>query len=136
MSNEIGMLIGKISHAFNVTPHGSKTKTSLSVTIDFTTTSDADIKSWLASDRTIAMQRPMRSLSNDEILANYNGQIILASDVGKSIKSRSERIAELVNVGLPEDVAKLALDNPSSFADIMATLTKPITDDEPSDETK
>lgn len=124
MSNEIGMLIGKISHAFNVTPHGSKTKTSLSVTLDFTTTSDADIKSWLASDRTIAMQRPMRSLSSDEILANYNGQTILASDVGKSIKSRTDRIAEWTNIFLAmEDMdderalemATLAVDNPSAI---------------------
>ena len=125
MSNEIGMLIGKVSHAFNITPHGTKEKTSLSVTIDFTTASDTDIKSWLASDRTIAMQRPMRSLSSDEILVNYDGQTILATDVGKSIKSRAERIAELVNVGLPEDVAELAIDNPSSFADIMANVTAP-----------
>ena len=130
MSNEIGMLIGKITHAFNVTPHGSKTKTPLSVTLDFTTASDADIKSWLASDRTIAMQRPMRSLTSDEILANYDKQTILASDVGKSIKSRTERIAELVNVGLPNDVAELAIDNPASFAEIMASVKAPSDDDE------
>ena len=122
MSNEIGMLIGKITHAFNVTPHGSKTKTPLSVTLDFTTSSDADIKQWLASDRTIAMQRPMRSLTSDEILANYNGQTMLASDVGQKIRSRAERIAELVNVGIPNDVAELAIDNPSAFAEIMASV--------------
>ena len=122
MSNEIGMLIGKITHAFNVTPHGSKTKTPLSVTLDFTTSSDADIKQWLASDRTIAMQRPMRSLTSDEILANYNGQTMLASDVGQKIRYRAERIAELVNVGIPNDVAELAIDNPSAFAEIMASV--------------
>ena len=121
MSNEIGMLIGKVVHAFSITNH-SKQKASVSVTLDFTTSSDADIKQWLASDRTIAMQRPMRSLSSDEILANYNGQTILASDVGKSIKSRVERVAELVNVGLPSDVAELAIDNPSAFAEIMANV--------------
>ena len=128
MSNDIGTLIGKITHAFNVTPHGTKTKTPLTVTLDFSTSSDADIKQWLASDRTIAMQRPMRSLSSDEILANYNGQTTLASDVGKSIKSRAERIAELVNVGLPSDVAELAIDNPASFADIMSSVTAPKTE--------
>jgi hypothetical protein len=128
MSNEIGTLIGKITHAFNVTPHGTKTKTPLTVTLDFSTASNADIKSWLASDRTIAMQRPMRSLTSDEILANYNGQTMLASDVGQKIRSRAERIAELVNVGLPNDVAELAIDNPSSFADIMANVTAPKTE--------
>lgn len=124
MPNEIGMLIGKLSHAFNITNHAGD-KTSVSVTLDFSTSSDADIKSWLASDRTIAMQRPMRSLSSAEITSNYNGQTILASDVGKKIKSRTERIAELVNVGLPNDVAELAIDNPASFADIMANVTAP-----------
>ena len=128
MSNEIGMLIGKITHAFNVTPHGTKTKTPLTVTLDFSTSSNADIKQWLASDRTIAMQRPMRSLTSDEILANYNGQIMLASDVGQKIRSRAERIAELVNVGLPNDVAELAIDNPASFADIMANVATPKTE--------
>jgi len=122
MSNEIGALIGKVKHSFSITNH-AKEKVVVSITLDFTTTSNADIKSWLASDRTIAMQRPMRSLSLDEITSNYNGQTILASDVGKKIKSRAERIAELVNVGLPNDVAELAIDNPSSFADIMANVT-------------
>ena len=124
MSNDIGALIGKVTHAFNITNHG-KEKVQVSVTLDFTTSSDADIKSWLASDRTIAMQRPMRSLSSAEITANYDGQTVLASDVGKKIRSRAERIAELVNVGLPNDVAELAIDNPSSFADIMSSVTAP-----------
>ena len=133
MPNEIGSLIGKVSHAFNITTHGKDAdgrpdKTSVSVTFDFSTSSDADIKQWLASDRTIAMQRPMRSLTSGEITSNYDGQIILASDVGKKIKSRAERIAELVNVGLPNDVAELAIDNPSSFADIMANVTAPKTE--------
>ena len=123
MSNDIGMLIGKVTHAFNITNHG-KEKVQVSVTLDFTTSSDADIKSWLASDRTIAMQRPMRSLSSAEIAANYDGQTVLASDVGKKIRSRAERIAEWTNIflamdGMDDDraleMATLAVDNPSAI---------------------
>jgi len=120
MSNQLGNMIGKIKHVFSITNHAKET-VKLSVTFDFTTSSDADIKSWLVSDRTIAFQRPSRMLSVEEVEA-LDGSTILASDAGKKVKSRAERIAELVNVGLPEALAEMAIDNPASFENAMKSI--------------
>jgi hypothetical protein len=125
MDNQLGKIIGKIRHSFNITNHAGE-KTSVSVTFDFTTSSDADIKSWLASDRTIAVQRPARSLSLDEIKTSYDGTTILANECGKKIKSRAERIAELVNLftsaGVNDETAtKMAedmLNDPAKMAEL------------------
>jgi len=123
MANKLGQFIGKVQHTFSTKNHaGDKVQTV--VTFDFSTASDNDIKQWLVSDRTIAIQRPMRTLSADEITANYNGQVVLASDVGKKIKSRAERIAELVNSGMPENLATVMVDDPAKFAEMIEKLSK------------
>lgn len=122
MANDLGKLIGKVKHAFSIKNHaGDQVK--LSVTFDFSTCSDADLKSWLVSDRTIALQRPTRMLSAEEI-QELDGTVILANEAGRKVKSRSERIAELTAIGIPEKLAELAIDNPDSFATIMADLNK------------
>ena len=123
MSNKLGEMIGKVRHSFKITNH-QKESVTVGVTFDFTTVSDADIRSWLASDRTIALQRPARSLSASEISETYDGQTILANEVGKKMKSRQERIAELVNVGIPENLAEVAIDDPAKFETIMAKLSE------------
>lgn len=119
MANKIGEMIGKVVHTFSTkNVNGEKCQTTL--TFDFSTSSDADIKSWLARERTIAFQKPFRMLPLDE-MKNANDTVVLASDAGKRVKSRAERIAELVNVGLPEEVATMAIDNPSAFAKFIET---------------
>ena len=118
MANQLGVIIGKVAHAFNITNH-SGDKVAISLTFDFTTSTDAEIKQWLVSDRTIAIQRPMRSLSSEEITSNYNGLTILANESGKKIRSKAERVAELVNAGMPEHLAELMIDDPAKFAAIM-----------------
>jgi hypothetical protein len=123
MSKKLGEMIGKVRHSFKITNHQKQVVT-VSVTYDFSTVSDADIRQWLASDRTIALQRPARSLSEDEIRDTYDGQVILANEVGKKMKSRQERIQELVNVGIPEKLAEVAIDDPAKFETIMAALNE------------
>ena len=120
MSNDIGMLIGKVTHAFNITNHG-KEKVQVSVTLDFTTSSDADIKSWLASNRVIAGQRSWRALSKGE-LEELDNRTFLANAIGRKVKSRAEQIAVYVNMGLPETLAELAVDNPTKFQEAMHTV--------------
>lgn len=113
----LGQMIGRKVHTFSTTNH-AKDKVQTKVTFDFSTCSDQDICTWLLKDRTIAMQKPMRNLSKDEMEA-MDGVVVLAQDCGKKVKSRSEKIAELVNLGIPENVAALAIDNPAAFAEIM-----------------
>lgn len=116
----LGKQIGKVKHAFSIKNHAGET-VKLSVTFDFSTCTDSDLKQWLVSDRTIAFQRPTRLLSRSEI-EELDGTTILANEAGRKVKSRSERIAELVAVGIPEKLAETAIDNPESFATMMASL--------------
>ena len=109
----LGQQIGKVRHSFNIT-NDAKEKVQLTVTVDFSTASDVDVKSWLVSNRIIAGQRPWRALSSDEIKA-LDGTTMLATEIGKKIKSREERIRLYVGLGLPRDMAELAVDNPVKF---------------------
>lgn len=118
----LGKTIGKIVHSFSITNH-AKEEVKLSVTFDFSTCTDQDIKSWLVSDRTIAFQRPTRLLSAAEIEA-INGTTIMAQDAGKKVKSRAERIAELTAIGIPAALAEMAVDNPAAFAEAMDKVNK------------
>ena len=116
----LGQQIGKVRHSFNIT-NDAKEKVQLTVTVDFSTASDVDVKSWLVSNRIIAGQRPWRALSRDEIKA-LDGTTILATEIGKKIKSREERIRLYVGLGLPRDMAELAVDNPVKFQEVMAQV--------------
>jgi len=126
MNNTLGSMVGVVSHSFSVT-NTNGDKVSVQIKIDFTNASDAEIRSWLASDRTIAGQRPWRSLSRGELEA-LNGTTFAASTIGQKVKSRSEQLASLVttfvNAGLSVDkateLANAALDNPSAL-----TIAKP-----------
>ena len=128
MNNTLGSMVGVVSHSFSIT-NAAGDKVSVQIKIDFTNASDADIRGWLASDRTIAGQRPWRSLSRRELEA-LNGTTFAASSIGQKVKSRSEQLASLVttfvNAGLSVDkateLANAALDNPSAL-----TIIKPAT---------
>jgi len=104
----LGQTIGIVKHSCSIT-NNSNEKTSITIGIDFTNSSDSDIRSWLVGNRIIAFQRPTRSLSLDEIQA-LDGTTIAASDAGVKIKSRSEKIASYVNAGIPENIASAIVD--------------------------
>ena len=111
MSNELGRLVGVITDNFAVKNDAGDT-VQLHVKYDFSTASDEDIKSWLCGNRRIAMQRPLRKLSAEEI-TNLNGVTILAQDAGKKVKSKEDQIQEFVNAFVgqgidPEMARKLA----------------------------
>ena len=114
----LGQTIGKVRHSFSIT-NDAKEKVQLAITIDFSIASDVDIKQWLCSNRIIAGQRPWRALSADEI-RSLDGMTILATEIGKKIRSREERLATYTTMGIPRDVAELAVDEPTKFMEIMA----------------
>ena len=117
---KLGALIGIVRHSFNITNDGDE-KTSLTINVDFTSASDIDIKNWLVSNRIIAGQRPWRKLSLAE-LVDLDGSTFIAQSIGQKVKSRSEQIQALVNAGLPENIAIMAIDNPSTFNTVMASI--------------
>lgn len=88
----LGQMIGKVEDNFSIT-NDAGDKVQLRISFDFSTSSDADIRSWLAGNRRIALQRPTRSMNAEEI-RELNGNVIMAVDAGKKVKSLAERKAE------------------------------------------
>jgi hypothetical protein len=115
--NIIGQAIGVVEHTFSIT-NDNKDKVQLTVKIDFSTASDIDIKSWLVSNRVIAGQRSWRALSKVE-LEDLQGQTFVAQHIGRKVKSREERIQELVTAGLPRKLAEFSIDNPAAFQNVV-----------------
>ena len=119
MANKtLGQIIGVVKHHFDITLD-SGAKTSASVDIDFTATSDNDIKSWLNSNRVISGQRAWRKMSLDEIASNVNNTTFQAGSIGQKVKTRAEKIATYTSMGLPQDLAEIATDEPARFQKIM-----------------
>ncbi len=116
----IGQTIGKVVDNFAIT-NDAGDKVQLKLTYDFSTATDTDIKSWLCGNRRISLQRPSRAKSKAE-LESMNDQTIMAIDAGKKFKTRAERVAIYTAMGLPQELAELAIDNPTKFHQAMATV--------------
>ena len=95
MDNMLGSQIGVVGHSFSIT-NDQGDKVQLSIKIDFSTSSDQDLKTWLVSNRIIAGQRPWRSLSKDE-LVKLNGMTFQAETIGQKVKSLKETTTALLN---------------------------------------
>jgi len=95
MDNMLGSRIGVVGHSFSIT-NDAGDKVQLSVNIDFSTSSDQDLKTWLVSNRIIAGQRPWRALSKDE-LVKLNGTTFMAESIGQKVKSLKETTTALLN---------------------------------------
>ena len=94
MANTLGSLIGKVRHTFSIT-NDDKEKAQVTVIIDFTNSSDADIKSWLAGNRSIVIQRPWRALSAKEI-KGLDGSVIAAEHAGRKVQSATEKVVTAI----------------------------------------
>jgi hypothetical protein len=116
----IGQVIGVIEDNFKVT-NQSGNEVQIKVKFDYRTVTDMDIKSWLNGNRRIAFQRPLRGLSAEEIKA-LDGQMINANECGRKVKSREERISELITAGIPRQLAGFAVDNPEKFKAIISNI--------------
>jgi len=117
MENNLGTLIGKVIDNFSIT-NDAGDKVQLRLTFDFSTSTDNEIKSWLCGNRRIALQRPARAMSKDE-LNDLNNTTIMAIDAGKKVKTRAEKIKVYTSMGLPENMAIMAVDNPGKFQEAM-----------------
>ena len=100
----------KKSHAFK-TKLDSGEHVQLTITFDFTGVSSDQILEWALSNRVIAFQRQLRKLTKDEAL-KLNGQTIHAANAGRKIESPMEKVRQLIAAGIPEQLAKLAIQRP------------------------
>ena len=91
----LGQRIGKVSKACKVT-NAKGDAVTISVIIDFSTATDMDIRTWLASDRIIAGQRPWRALSKQEI-EELDSMTFNATSIGTKVKSETETTQAMLN---------------------------------------
>ena len=88
--------------------------------IDYSGCSLDELVTWATRKLTIDLNRACENMSADEVRENVNGQTFHARSIGKKVKSRSEKIAELeatfISSGLKPEKAKAlataAIDNP------------------------
>ena len=114
----LGQTIGVVKHNLDITLDNG-TKANAQVHIDFTNVTDTDIKSWLSSNRVISGQRAWRKMSLDEFTNDVDGQTFQAGTIGQKVKTRAEKLAVYTSMGLPPDLANIAVDDPVKFQNIM-----------------
>ena len=115
MDNQLGELIGKVVDNSAITNDDDE-KVQLKLTFDFSTSSDIDIKAWLCGNRRIALQRPARAMSREE-LESINNTVIMAIDAGKKVKTKAERIKEA-----QATIAALKANFPEEYANMVSEM--------------
>ena len=98
----------------------------LNITYDFSGCSDDQVRLWAAAERRIAVQRVLRDTCKPEFLKQLatNGLTIHATECGKRIRSREDRIDELVTTyGWPKRFAILYVDDPEQAKSLMKAHT-------------
>ena len=95
---------------------GSLTKAH-TLNVKFTFMPDDPIYDWAVSERKIALQRVLRTKTDEVVDKLPNPLELLAVDAGRNIRTREERIAEFVAMGIPEKMATMLVDNPEKLAE-------------------
>lgn len=94
----------------------------LSVNLDFSNIDNNQILQWAADNRIIALQRVLRA-TDDQYIKKLGGKLdVHATACGGKIETPAERISKLVTAGMPPALAKIAVENPTQFAELMAGL--------------
>jgi len=111
-----GVKAMKKSHTFS-TKLDSGEKVQLTIEFDFSGVEESQIIDWALSNRVIAFQRVLRTLSKEEA-EKLNNSTIHALECGKKIESKSEKIQKLVAAGIPRKIAELAVENPEALKNL------------------
>ena len=97
-------------------------KHNINIELDFTNIDNAQILQWAADNRVIALQRVLRA-TDDSYIESLNGKLsVHASACGSKLETPAERIAKLIAAGMPPAMAKLAVENPTKFEQLMSSL--------------
>ena len=120
MIKSLGQSVGVVTHHFDITLD-SGVKATASIKIDFTNTSDIDIKSMLASNRIISGQRTWRRMSLDEFNTDVNAQTFAASSIGQKVKTHEEKVvllrSTMSSLGYDDEQIELACNHVDRFID-------------------
>ena len=96
--------------------------TTLNITYVFDGCSDDQVRLWAAAERRIAVQRVLRDTCKPEFLRQLakDGLTIHATECGKRIRSRDDRINDLITTyGWPKQFAVLYVDDPEQAKSLM-----------------
>ena len=106
--------------------------------IDYTGVDQKTILGWAASNRIIAFQRNLRKLTRDECRALVKDGVVHvpAASAGHKIESEGEKINRMVGLGIPRNVAELAVRNPEALASITAEVENDNNDNNDNDESE
>lgn len=97
----------------------------LNVELDFTGATREELIEWAVGDRKIAAQRWLRSKTPEYLNElQKSGFRVHAREAGKQVKTREEKITEFVNMGIPQNIAEIAVDNPEKLEQMMAKGSK------------
>lgn len=106
--------------AFNVSGGNLGAKHAGNALIDYSGMSVASILAYADDNRVIALQRPLRLFTDEELKKHLVNPIkIHATACGAKIVTDVERIAALIRAGMPEPLAKLSVTDPTKFAALM-----------------
>lgn len=114
--------MSKISVSMSVSGGNLSKKHVINVNLDFSNIDNAQILQWAADNRIIALQRVLRA-TDDAYIEKLGGKLdVHATACGGKIETPAERIAKLVSAGMPPALAKIAVENPTKFAEIMSAV--------------
>lgn len=114
--------MSKISVSMSVSGGNLAKKHVISVNLDFSGVDNTQVLQWAADNRVIALQRVLRA-TDDAYIEKLGGKLdVHATACGGKIETPAERIAKLVSAGMPPALAKVAVENPTKFAELMAGL--------------
>ena len=106
--------------AFGVSGGNLSVKHTGNALVDYSGMSIASILAYADDNRIIALQRPLRTMSDDELRKHLANPLKMhATACGGKIVTDAERIAALVRAGMPEPLARLSVTDPTKFAALM-----------------
>jgi len=116
----LGQIIGTIDWSFDKTLANGDVVKGITVHFDCKSSSNEEITSWIARNRTIALQVPVNLMTKAEVETNVKGKTFNASSCGQKIKTRAEQIKTVMAAtGLNEAAAALIVDNPEAVNEMM-----------------
>lgn len=114
--------MSKIAISMSVSGGNLAKKHVINVNLDFSGVDNTQVLQWAADNRVIALQRVLRA-TDDAYIEKLGGKLdVHATACGGKIETPAERIAKLVSAGMPPALAKVAVENPTKFAELMAGL--------------
>ena len=94
----------------------------LNVVMDFSNIDNNAILAWATDNRVIALQRVLRA-TDDTYIESLNGKLTInAAECGGKILTPNERVQKLIAAGMPPALAALAVNDPTKFNTMMASL--------------